>query len=485
MFGSLRPSPTKNTKEEDRAYKRSYCGLCQELKSQHGRLSTALLTYDLTFFSHYWRLLSEDSSDLLGSEAQSVSCSALPWRKVKVHKAGHLGQRVAGWLSIVLAKAKFQDDLLDQPGLKTRVLHSALKKPHKNAERALQELGFPIDQLLEALAGQSTAENRTRLAADSASFREKVRWASFATAQSCLLIFGWLARELFPDDQQIQQKHRKFGFALGQAIYLNDALGDRFEDARNGQFNLLNGEAISRIRELTHRWKGALEGTWADLNSTNSEWDDLNSSVASLSRKLSEHLPVPPQAGHPTSHHLRRKKQAAVTHCHSNTYGTGECLCDALSRCWWAAGHGRREREMERLQEELNPSPVRKTELSPEELSTERVVPLPIGEYACPGCETSPMQRVEIARGGLFYCQGCGGVWLFKSHLHQLKSKPESKDYIVFPQNGRPPTVMAGQRQCPIHKSTLEITRAQGVTVEECEECDSWYLDAGELGSLL
>lgn len=482
MFGSLRPQKTLNKKDRDEDYQRSYCGLCQELKSEHGLFSTSLLTYDLTFFSHYWRLVSVPIQDQ--SAPTSAACSALPWKQVKTHSSEHLGQRVAAHLSVVLAKAKFEDDDRDEPGLKSKLLNRLIAGPGQRAEHALRILKFPVDDLLDILRSQAEMEDRLAKMPQTGNLSARLNQASQPTALSCRTIFGWLAEQVFPADTEALLRHQEFGQSLGKAIYLRDALEDRAKDAKNCQFNVFRDEAIVGARKIVDSSTETLRRSWRILSEESSAWSALDSSIQALCDQLCSLLPAETGSQHPSALHRSRKKQAAVLHCHE-TQRTGECFCEVMDRCWWAAGQGRREREMEKLQEELNPSPIRKAELSAEELSLQRVTPLPYGSYACPGCQTEPMERVEIARGGLFYCQSCGGVWLFKNHLQQIKSHPEAREYIRFPQDARPPSVMAGQRRCPIHQSILEITRAQGVTVEECEACEAWYLDAGELGSLV
>jgi Zn-finger nucleic acid-binding protein len=95
------------------------------------------------------------------------------------------------------------------------------------------------------------------------------------------------------------------------------------------------------------------------------------------------------------------------------------------------------------------------------------------------------MQRVELGQGGLFHCQKCGGVWLNPLHLKEIQRSPNARDYVTFPQAGAPPIKPQGTRVCPHDGQTLELSRSKGVTVDECPVCQSWYLDPGELGTLL
>lgn len=136
---------------------------------------------------------------------------------------------------------------------------------------------------------------------------------------------------------------------------------------------------------------------------------------------------------------------------------------------------------MERVHGDLLKDPHEKRE--PVEL--EPVPPFVPGEYACPSCEAQPMGCHVIGEAGLFHCSKCSGVWLNGAHLPELREHHETQNFVAFPQTGIPPVHPQGARTCPVDGQKLEITRFQGVTADACPDCRGWYLDAGELRSLL
>lgn len=474
MFGRLRPKSSHLTPSERQAYKAGYCGLCQSLRRESGRLSTLTLSYELTFLAHL------EAAHGGGSQVKkTATCTAIPWRQVP----SLLIPPKIGALGLVLASLKLEDDRRDEGTLKARLGLRLLEPKAAQALKTLEAAGFP----LTAFARLSTEQTEVENALDESkpyTVVERIHEASKPSGGFTQAVFAWLA-EGWPISTVQKTNWRDFGRLLGEAIYLIDALEDRAGDARRGSFNPLSNlkpENVLEVQKELQATGQALIKSWSEQpNQGGDSWPALTSSVHQLSEQLTRALCTHQKSSPDRRLQGLRKRKAKAAYCVADEDDCCEMTGGLFSGLCWFAGSSHREKEMERVHGDLLDKPQGAD--APKEL--QRIPPFLPGNYACPSCETKPMDRQPIGAAGLFHCGKCSGVWLNGAHLPELRKHKETKDFVTFPQAGAPPVHPPGTRLCPIDGETLELSRENGVTVEECPTCQGWYLDAGELGSFL
>lgn len=467
MLGRLRPKDSNLTQAELASYKAGYCGLCRSLHQQGGRLSSLTLSYDLTFLAHLDLIHSPRSARL-----EVTPCTAVFWKKVD---SLNVAPKIAA-LGLALAHLKLEDDRRDEGSLKARVGLRLLQPEATRALETLEAANFPLATFEQYRQQQQQVERGPleigpgRLsvaAAPSGRFsREVFRWISQGWSISPANVLKW----------------SRFGELVGEAVYIADALEDRTRDARHGSFNPLLALSPAQLEALRPELRSraqALLQAWEEFPARGEAWPALSSSVEQLSGRLRLSQPCQEAATHP----LRRlrNRQAHAAYCRRHEYYCVEELIEGVLALCWYAGASRREREMERVHGDL----LKDSRQNPEPEESEPPPPFQTGEYTCPNCDTHPMGCHVIGQAGLFHCPKCSGVWLQGGHVPELRQHEATEKFIGFPQTSVPPVHPPGTRRCPVDGKKLELTRTHGLTVDACPTCKGWYLDAGELRSLL
>ncbi len=492
MLGRLKPVKHKLSPESRSALGRNYCGLCCGLRSEYGRISTLSLTHDLSFVAGIFEALGAPQAT---SEESLVGCTALPWRRVAISQDGTL-TRILVHLNLLLLQAKLKDDLDDDNSLVARTLLHTSQGAFRQAASALTELQFPVSAVENLARDQSQAEGQW-IEEDLIS---GLNDCAEPSARLSRTIFEWIGE--YRDFPKVKlQDVANFGDSLGRAIYLADCFEDLEEDRLRGRFNPLHKlvdhektelvEFAALVRnDLWNRWQKLAEHAFA------SQQADLREGLSACLEGLSGQLHPPPSLTtrvpfpHPVKTIRRRKKLAA--------YYRGSLCFDLLWElgdwCCWQNQVKQRENQLaaERAEEanrkrppSIVEQPKQVTPFSPPPPLREDLPPLFNGVAKCPGCSKSSMGRHALGQGGLFHCSDCGGVWLDPEHLDEIKRDPQHADFIVFPRNAKPASIPQGQRCCPVDGETLDLVRRKGVTVDECPACEGWFLDPGELGTLV
>ena len=467
MLGRLRPKNSDLTPSELSSYKAGYCGLCRSLRQEGGRLSSLTLSYDLTFLAYLEQILRPRPARL-----EAAPCTAMFWKKVDSFS---VDPKIAA-LGLALTHLKLEDDRRDEGSLKARLGLRLLQPEISQAFETLRKAHFPLfvfeqyrqDQLELEQSGLALAPDPLVAAATpSGRFSREV--------------FIWLSQNWSVSSRE-KARWSQFGQFLGEAVYVADALEDRTRDSRRGSFNPLSDLSKQQLEALSSQLQTRrrdLVRAWEQFPSRGKAWPALTSSVQQLSRCLVLEKSYQDDAGHP----LRRlrSRQAHAAFWRRPEYYCVEAVFEGISSLCWYAGTSRREQEMQRVHGDLLKDSHRSEE--PEE-----VVPMPPfvpGEFTCPNCNNHPMDCHPIGQAGLSHCSKCFGVWLNGAHLTELRKHEESANFVAFPQTSVPPVHPPGTRVCPVDGKKLELTRTHGLTVDACATCRGWYLDAGELRSLL
>ena len=480
MFGKLRPQNSDRSQSLAQAYGGAYCGLCHSLKSDFGQLGTLLLTYDLAFLSLLWTLQAKPEAKLDAPNTESRRCTTLPWRTIEISRPHATRDRLLSSLTVVLACQKLSDDRDDEGSLIAKIGLKTLETRLKKARENLLGLGFSVQDLDAYLPAQNRAET-----SEYPSKLLRLRGVCEPTECVTTTIYHSGAQLL---GLETDKKSIRFSSVLGRAIYLADAIEDEQKDKKAGSFNpLLDTSGLERkqIRNYLQASASELESAWHQICGQTQAWSALDDCLKGLSTILrsfgTKHTFVGGsllRSGH------RRKRQAGFLK--TQYHGNHRCEYHICSMAVELLSQYRCPCIPEPKALEFEEPPQAPKSALDQKLEFQAELPvLPLGDYVCPGCEATPMTRVEIGRGGLFYCDACGGTWINPLHLHELQDHPESKNYVTFPQAGAPPEKIAGSRICPTDREVLIISREKGVSVEECPSCECWYLDPGELGSLL
>ena len=81
-------------------------------------------------------------------------------------------------------------------------------------------------------------------------------------------------------------------------------------------------------------------------------------------------------------------------------------------------------------------------------------------------------------------CAACGGVWLDKGELGELKVSASVMDMHRLKPRARrraPPSSAAVNLRCPACTGTLSAFPLAAVAIDICESCQGLWLDTGEL----
>ena len=82
-------------------------------------------------------------------------------------------------------------------------------------------------------------------------------------------------------------------------------------------------------------------------------------------------------------------------------------------------------------------------------------------------------------------CAQCGGVWIHQSALVTVKGDPTDRLKKYYATDAAGARISIGTIQCPGDGRTMTCIVRDGVEIDQCEECDSVWLDRGELEILV
>ena len=188
-----------------------YCGVCQDLKEDHGQTSRVTLTYDVTFLGILLTGLYETET-----KREENFCAMHPFKK-------HLCLRnqwtaYAADMNVLLSYYNLLDDWEDEKKPVPLILASALKKDVKRLKEKYPRQARAIETYLQKLKAceQEASIDLDRAAAD--------------TGEMLGEIYVW-KEDVWADTM------RKIGCAMGRFIYRMDAYEDIEKDRKKGNYN--------------------------------------------------------------------------------------------------------------------------------------------------------------------------------------------------------------------------------------------------------
>lgn len=213
LFGYVMINKADMKVKDFDSYQSYYCGLCQSLKKEYGKLGQFTLTYDMTFLVILLTGLYEPAI-----EQHMFRCMAHPVKKKQSFENQY--SRYAADMNILLSYQKMLDDAKDEKKLSKRFLTFVLKGKYKLAKKKYPEKAERMEYLLQAL---NEAEQQREQNVDVPSG-----------------LFGELTASMFryQEDEWADDLSR-MGFYLGKFIYILDAYDDIEKDIKSGSYNPL------------------------------------------------------------------------------------------------------------------------------------------------------------------------------------------------------------------------------------------------------
>lgn len=230
MFGTVKPIKAELKVGEYETYRAIYCTLCRRLGRKYGHLLRASLSYDSVFLA------------LIGLSLQDQPCgckrSHCVYNPFKaccyLDRYQEIIDRVAS-ISVLMLFYKTEDNIRDSKGLCRafyRTVRLLLRRRMKKASAAEPDAAV----ILSELDARQIDVERRRVTLEEA-------------AEPTAVTLGSLCR-LFAVSAVDGAHLYRMGYCLGKWIYFADALKDRDEDAKSGNFNPLLFTDVDSIRPL-------------------------------------------------------------------------------------------------------------------------------------------------------------------------------------------------------------------------------------------
>ncbi len=238
MFGYVRPSPERLTKEEQDRFASAYCGLCHTLQRRYGLAARMILNYDLTFLAI---LLSD------GREG-SFTCQRCIAHPVAKRPCGNpsVALDTAADMSVILSWWQIQDGVADHGfwgGLKYRAASLFLRGAYRKAREQQPAFDATTQQHLREL-DQLEKEHCPSIDQPADTFARLLAGAAEAI-----------------EDPVRRRVLQHLMYHLGRWVYLADAADDLKSDLRSGSYNPLLLRFAHHEGVLTDESRAELAGT--------------------------------------------------------------------------------------------------------------------------------------------------------------------------------------------------------------------------------
>ena len=214
MFGYIVTYPETLPEVRQQRFKAMYCGLCRTLRKRHGFLTSATISYDLTFLALLLNALYEP-----GEHGGRERCIANPAR-LHDYVFTPVMDYVAD-MNIALAYHKCRDDWNDDRNPVSAGEAALLRKAYRTVEKSFPKRCATIEGWLRQI---HEWEKDNLLEID---------LPVNATGRMLAELFVWPEQDAFADDL------RTIGDGLGRFVYFMDAYDDLPGDVRRGNYNPL------------------------------------------------------------------------------------------------------------------------------------------------------------------------------------------------------------------------------------------------------
>ena len=244
MRGYLTPNRLDLTVRQNRQYFYGQCGLCQQLKEDHGSLARFLVNRDALLL----QLLVEALQEQVPVTRQ-IRCAVNPF--LHLAKASPIAAKFASAVTILMFSGKLHDTVLDgnfvySIGSKLSLLINKTKI--NRAKQQMAELGLDPRQIFKLLEKQQHVEKLHNV---------NIEKAASQTASGLGLLFGHIA--VLVKQPNISESLQQLGYHVGKFIYVLDARDDLKSDLESSQFNPLKtwhekNKSVGLTTEQANEW---------------------------------------------------------------------------------------------------------------------------------------------------------------------------------------------------------------------------------------
>ena len=213
MYGYVSVNTSELKVRESEEYNARYCGLCDSLRRNFGRVGQLTLQHDMAFLVYLLSGLYEPEETSFEGR-----CIAHPMKK-RAFIRSDISDYAAD-MNVLLAWFKLEDDKEDDNSKKARIMMAALRK---GADRVRSKYPEKVEAINAAFSHLHRLEDEGSESLDevSGSFGDVM-------AQVCDYRGDEWSGEL-----------RKVGYYLGKFIYIMDAYEDMEDDRKSGSYNCL------------------------------------------------------------------------------------------------------------------------------------------------------------------------------------------------------------------------------------------------------
>ncbi len=228
MFGYIVANRETLPEERQARLRAVYCGLCRTLRSRHGLLGSATLSYDLTFLALLLNALYEP-----GERAGRERCVAHPAKAHDYVVSGTM-EYVAD-INVALAFHKCQDDWIDDRNVVSATESAMLRRAYRRVEQTYPEHCQAIEGWLREIHALERGEIM------------QIDQPVNATGKLLGQLF------IYPGRDDWSGELRSVGDGLGRFVYFMDAYEDLPADLRRGRYNPLKPlKAREDYEQLCH-----------------------------------------------------------------------------------------------------------------------------------------------------------------------------------------------------------------------------------------
>lgn len=214
MFGYIVVNPKALAEDRQQRFRAMYCGLCRTLRKRHGLVTSAALSYDLTFLALLLNAVYEP-----GEQTLMERCLAHPTRQHAYVSTPVLDY--AADMNVALAYHKLRDNWCDDKNLLAAGGSALLLKAYRNVEKAWPRRCAAIEKWIDQIR---RLEQENALEIDP---------PVNATGKLLGELFVWPGQAQWAEDLQT------VGDGLGRFVYFMDAYDDLPRDLRRGSYNPL------------------------------------------------------------------------------------------------------------------------------------------------------------------------------------------------------------------------------------------------------
>lgn len=217
MFGYIRPYVPLLRVKDNELYNAIYCGVCNSLDNCYGKVSSASLSYDVTFLAVVRLALSGKAFTVSKKE-----CRYNPFKRCKIaHSSDELD--FCASVGVLLTYYKLLDNVNDEKGIRSFGARLACLLAVPKRKKVINRYGNQLDEIIASGLSELSKLEDTKI--------RSIDAPSDLFGQ----ILGKVACAGFDGEKAVIA--RAIGEAVGKWIYITDAMDDCERDHKSGSYN--------------------------------------------------------------------------------------------------------------------------------------------------------------------------------------------------------------------------------------------------------